>query len=307
MASDLWIPLRQSIWRHRKTIDLAARLQLRPSSLAVLHLTQLWHWALDNVNRQGDLGDPAPLIVSEAAQWMGDPDLFLRALVGAEWVDVEVDEDGRGHLLLHEWYEHVGHLLEARERERDRKHVDRCRSIHCTDAAHHRLSAGRPPDTRYPVPGPGAAPFEDDGRTGDRHRAVRGTSGGPSPDRPEDTPRRFAAELGGPDVEAVKLWQRALKALQGAMNRANFETYFAGTVGVRFDDGDGEAGALVVSVPNALTRATLEERFRQAINRALYDVLNRPQKVRLVAGAGVGGVAEPGEGEGEPPRQLGAG
>jgi len=52
------------------------------------------------------------------------------------------------------------------------------------------------------------------------------------------------------------------------MSAANFESYLAGTWAVGRDG----AGALVVGVGNPLVRATLEQRFRQHIKRAVFEV-----------------------------------
>jgi chromosomal replication initiator protein len=76
-----------------------------------------------------------------------------------------------------------------------------------------------------------------------------------------------------------KIWDAALGELRLGMNRANFESYLAETRATAFDQDE-----LTVTVPNPLVRETLEQRFRPAINRALYDVLGRPCKVRLVTG-----------------------
>ncbi|MCC6175522.1 MAG: chromosomal replication initiator protein DnaA [Chloroflexi bacterium] len=65
------------------------------------------------------------------------------------------------------------------------------------------------------------------------------------------------------------------------MSRANFESYLAGTSGTAFEDDE-----LTVSVGNPLVRETLEQRFRPHIVRALFDVVGRPCRVRLVSGGG---------------------
>ncbi len=85
-----------------------------------------------------------------------------------------------------------------------------------------------------------------------------------------------------------KIWDAALGELQLNMNRANFQSFLAGTTGSGFDGDE-----MVVAVPNPLVRETLEQRFRPAITRVLYDVLGRACKLRLVSGGGrAGGDAE---------------
>ncbi len=83
-----------------------------------------------------------------------------------------------------------------------------------------------------------------------------------------------------------RIWDAALGELRLGMNQANFESYLAGTTATAFDDDE-----LTVAVSNPLVRETLEQRFRPQIGRALYDVLGRPCRVRLVSGGGRAGDA----------------
>jgi chromosomal replication initiator protein len=93
--------------------------------------------------------------------------------------------------------------------------------------------------------------------------------------------------------DPAKIWDAALGELRLGMNQANYESYLAGTAATAFDEDGLE---LVVAVPNPLVRETLEQRFRPAINRALYDVLGQACKVRLVTGGGRGGASLDGYG-----------
>jgi len=63
------------------------------------------------------------------------------------------------------------------------------------------------------------------------------------------------------------------------MSQANYESYLAGTQARAFDEDE-----LTIAVSNPLVRETLEQRFRQHIVRALYDVVGRPCRIRLVSG-----------------------
>lgn len=54
--------------------------------------------------------------ISDGAMWTGDPDLFVKALVDARFIDVR-----EGQLVIHDWDEYIGRLMEIRERERARK------------------------------------------------------------------------------------------------------------------------------------------------------------------------------------------
>jgi len=80
-------------------------------------------------------------------------------------------------------------------------------------------------------------------------------------------------------ADAGKIWDAALGELRLGMNQANFESYLAGTTATSFDE-----NGLTVAVPNPLVRETLDQRFRPAIHRALYDVIGHPCNVRLVTG-----------------------
>jgi chromosomal replication initiator protein len=77
-----------------------------------------------------------------------------------------------------------------------------------------------------------------------------------------------------------RVWDAALGELRLAMSQANFESYLAGTTATGFDDQD----EVTVAVSNPLVRETLEQRFRPHILRALYDVVGRPCRVRLISG-----------------------
>jgi len=78
-----------------------------------------------------------------------------------------------------------------------------------------------------------------------------------------------------------RVWDAALGELRLGMSQANFESYLAGTTATAFDDDE-----LTVAVSNPLVRETLEQRFRQHILRALYDVVGRPCRIQFVSGGG---------------------
>ena len=71
-----------------------------------------------------------------------------------------------------------------------------------------------------------------------------------------------------------RVWDAALGELRLGMSQANYESYLAGTRATAFEDDE-----LTVTVGNPLVRETLEQRFRQHILRALYDVVGRPCRV----------------------------
>jgi chromosomal replication initiator protein len=79
--------------------------------------------------------------------------------------------------------------------------------------------------------------------------------------------------------DPVRIWDAALGELRLGMSQANYESYLAGTSATAFEDDE-----LTVAVSNPLVRETLEQRFRQHILRALFDVVGRPCRVRMVSG-----------------------
>src|SRR5690606_1749982 len=84
-----------------------------PAAIGHRHL--LWWWALDYA-MDGDLSKYDAADIADAAQWDGDPDEFLAALmecgVGGGAGFVERTDDGE--LLLHDWWDYAGKLIQQR-------------------------------------------------------------------------------------------------------------------------------------------------------------------------------------------------
>ena len=108
-----WIELHQSVWTHKKTIMLAALLDI-DEIYAAAHMSKLWTWALDNA-QDGDLSGLPARVIAFGAGWKGDADEFVRAAIKAGWLD-ETDEG----LVIHDWYDYAGRLIEKREANRER-------------------------------------------------------------------------------------------------------------------------------------------------------------------------------------------
>ena len=85
-----WIESHQSLSRHRKTLKTAGRLSVDRHKL-IGHLHELWWWALDNVGVDGRLTEMTPFEIGLAAQWDGDHDDFVEALIDGGFID---NEDG---------------------------------------------------------------------------------------------------------------------------------------------------------------------------------------------------------------------
>lgn len=115
-----WIELHQSLPTHRKTIECATKLGISLPQM-VGHLCCLWLWALDNSN-DGTLSQVRNVTVALASHWDGDADEFVNALLETKFLDRK-----KNNLVIHDWYEYAGRLLEQRKanRERQRRFRDR--------------------------------------------------------------------------------------------------------------------------------------------------------------------------------------
>jgi hypothetical protein len=116
MEADMaWLELHQSLLNHRKTLELADLLGL-PPLYAASHMVALWLWALDNAPN-GDL-HVRVTIISRAAQWVGDANLLVGAMIESGFLDQ--DDDG---ISIHDWDDYAGKLLDAR-----REHAETMRN-----------------------------------------------------------------------------------------------------------------------------------------------------------------------------------
>lgn len=109
-----WIESHQEVGRHPKTKKLARLLGVSLPA-AVGHLHYLWWWALDFA-QDGTLGKYDAADIADAMQWDGDADQLIDALLSAGYID----DTGSG-LVIHDWAEYAGKLLERRAKDRARK------------------------------------------------------------------------------------------------------------------------------------------------------------------------------------------
>jgi len=123
-----WIESHQEIGQHPKTKRAARALQVSvPQVVGHLHL--LWHWALDFAE-DGELGDFDQEEIADAALWEGDPETFVDALIGCGVGDRVgyLDRDELGRLVLHDWYDYAGRLVEQRKQKGEK--VKRNRNLY---------------------------------------------------------------------------------------------------------------------------------------------------------------------------------
>lgn len=109
-----WIESHQEVGRHPKTKKLARLLGVSLPA-AVGHLHYLWWWALDFA-QDGLLDKYDAEDIADALQWDGDANQLVEALISSGYIDDT--EDG---LVVHDWAEYAGKLLERRAKDRARK------------------------------------------------------------------------------------------------------------------------------------------------------------------------------------------
>ncbi len=166
-----WIELHQTVWTHRKTLVLAAELGIEPD-LAVARVMRLWCWSLDNCP-DGDLSALPPAVLAAGANWSGDPEALVNGLLRAGFLDRQ-DE----RLLLHDWWEYAGRLIERRRDDALRKRAARTRAGPAPASA-----AASPPS--LPLPVPVVPPATDPPPDVQRNRTVPNRTV-PNPTEPEN-------------------------------------------------------------------------------------------------------------------------
>ena len=115
-----WIEAHQELPRHPKTKRFARMLKISIPQ-AVGHLFMFWWWALDYAEN-GDLSRYDADDLADAANWDGDPQEFLTAMIecgpGGSYGFIEKNDDG---MFVHDWEIYSGRLVEKREKNRQRQ------------------------------------------------------------------------------------------------------------------------------------------------------------------------------------------
>lgn len=102
-----WFESHQTRARHPKTHRLMRMLCIsRPCALG--HLDLLYYWLFDYA-ATGDLSRFGNAEIADAAEWPGDPDEFVEALVLCGWLD----RTDRG-LEVHDWLQYCGEVVKKR-------------------------------------------------------------------------------------------------------------------------------------------------------------------------------------------------
>jgi hypothetical protein len=180
-----YIKVDLDIQQNFKFIRFKSRLNIS-SAAAVGHLTCLWTWAF-RYAPDGFFDEDLEELIAQAAQWEGDPNVFLNALLTCGGKGQGFIEKANGGYVLHEWEEHCGKTYEKRAKEAERlrayraKKKDECAR---TDEISTRTSTN---DVRAPfVPRESESEREKE-RENKRQKKKRGFR--PSP--PPPTKRRF--------------------------------------------------------------------------------------------------------------------
>lgn len=137
-----WLKICQSIREHRKILDAADELEIEPPYMIGL-LTSFWLWALDNAP-DGNVSDISARNIARAAQWKGDAEKLLQALISAGLLDCYDSETEQSTILIHDWEEYAGSLIQEREKEKERSRRRRAAA---------KATAGQPPDNQQTTVG----------------------------------------------------------------------------------------------------------------------------------------------------------
>lgn len=121
----------QELRDHPKTKRAARLLGIaRPQMIG--HLMCLWWWCMDYA-QDGDLSDFDNADIADAAEWEGDPDLFVHALSDCGPADrhgfLARSEDG---LTVNDWQEYGGKYIAKRNQGRERQRQYRQRNASVT-------------------------------------------------------------------------------------------------------------------------------------------------------------------------------
>jgi DnaD/phage-associated family protein len=120
-----WIESHQELARHPKTKKFARMLEISLPS-AVGHLHFFWWWAMDYA-QDGSLARYDAADIADACGWEGEASTLQNALIESGFIDDENDD-----LIIHDWHEYAGRLIEKREQNKERKKKSRGRHADVT-------------------------------------------------------------------------------------------------------------------------------------------------------------------------------
>lgn len=112
-----WISLEEGFADHPKVYKLASKLDICEAHARGL-MVSLWLWSITNA-LSGDLTQYTNRAIAKAADWDGDADEFVAALVDCAWMD-KLDD---GRKTLHGWQERVELLVRTIEYKREQGRI----------------------------------------------------------------------------------------------------------------------------------------------------------------------------------------
>lgn len=294
-----WIESHADLRSHPK-LDLLCDL-LDLSEWEGIGLLHCWWWWTLSYAEDGDLSRFTDKQVARAIGWTKPAEGLVAGLTEAGFLDAD--------RTVHDWRKYAGRWIERRAKDRERKKGPKSPATSARDASAGVPDMGRPesgveagrnpalpdltgPNLTGPNPSPqppppcggGDAAAAAGGTVDDDPAAAAVLKADAAIDGVTETPVDSGAGPGpdhGPPTaaaEAQRIWTSALDELKLAMSAANFDSYLVGTRGSAFDD-----DVLTVAVDNPLVTDTLAKRFKPFIARALFEVVGRPCRVRLVS------------------------
>ncbi len=132
-----WVESHQELGRHPKT-RRASKLLSVSRAAVIGHLHCLWWWALDFA-QDGVLTKFEADEIADACLWDGEPEALVAGLVGAGFLDAV-----EGQLVVHDWGDYAGRLIERRTSDAERKRRERESARAVQDVP--RTSGGHPSD-----------------------------------------------------------------------------------------------------------------------------------------------------------------
>lgn len=109
-----WIESHQSLHRHPKLTVLSQSLGVSPV-VCIGHLHVFWWWCIDYAP-SGELFRYQNRQIAQAADWTGDADAFVHALVESGFLD-----SSKHGLSVHDWLDFCGELVKQRCRRMKEK------------------------------------------------------------------------------------------------------------------------------------------------------------------------------------------
>lgn len=112
----MWGRYDVDLCNHFKT-KKASRLLHTEVPCVIGHLICMWSWAMKmKVGADGDVSHIDRCDLAAEAQWKGDPDEFINALVDSGFLEADGDR-----LYIHDWAEYGGSVLSAQEKNKEKQ------------------------------------------------------------------------------------------------------------------------------------------------------------------------------------------